>query len=82
MTNPLYDALFAPREGKTTPFLHLADDTSLTHAAFLEDVNRTANALVSLGVRPGDRVAVHIHKSPQALAPYAACVKEGALFLP
>ena len=45
-------------------------------------MNRTANALVSLGVAPGDRVAVHICKSPKALALYAACVKTGAVFLP
>lgn len=82
MTNPLYDALFAPHEGKATPFLHLADGTTMSHGAFLEQVNRTANALVSLGVQPGDRVAVHIQKSPQALALYAACIKSGAVFLP
>ena len=82
MTNPLYDALFAPHEGKSTPFLHLNDGTTISHAAFLQDVDRAANALVSLGVAPGDRVAVHVIKSPQALALYAACVKTGAVFLP
>lgn len=82
MTNPLYDALFAPHEGKTTPFLHLSDGTTVSHGAFLQQVDRTANALVSLGVAPGDRVAVHVIKSRQALALYAACVKSGAVFLP
>ena len=82
MTNPLYDALFAPHEGKSTPFLHLADGTTVSHGEFLQEVNRTANALVSLGVAPGDRVAVHVIKSCEALALYAACVKSGAVFLP
>lgn len=82
MTNPLYDALFAPHEGKDTPFLHLADGQAVTFADFLRDVDRTANALASLGVTAGDRVAVHITKSPRALALYAACVKAGAVFLP
>ncbi|UYP69317.1 malonyl-CoA synthase [Thalassobacter stenotrophicus] len=82
MTNPLYDALFAPHEGKTTPFLKLSDGTTVSHNAFLQEVDRTANALVSLGVAPGDRVAVHVIKSRQALALYAACVKSGAVFLP
>lgn len=82
MTNPLYDALFAPHEGQSTPFLHLPDGTTLSHAAFLEKVDRTANALVALGVAPGDRVAVHVVKSPEALALYAACVKAGVVFLP
>ena len=82
MTNPLYDALFAPHEGKTTPFLHLRDGTTVSHGVFLQEVDRTANALVSLGVAPGDRVAMHVIKSRQALALYAACVKSGAVFLP
>ena len=82
MTNPLYDALFAPHEGKTSPFLKLSDGTIVSHGAFLQEVDRTANALVSLGVAPGDRVAVHVIKSRQALALYAACMKSGAVFLP
>ena len=82
MANPLYDALFAPHEGRGTPFLHLADGTIITHAYFLEQVSQMANALSALGVVPGDRVAVHVEKSPEALALYAACVKSGAVFLP
>ncbi len=82
MTNPLYDALFAPHEGKTTAFLHLQDGRTLSHADFLAMVDRTANALVALGVAPGDRVAVHAEKSPQALALYVACIKAGVVFLP
>ncbi|NKX44534.1 malonate--CoA ligase [Roseicyclus persicicus] len=82
MTNPLYDALFAPHEGKDTAFLHLADGRVLSHADFLAMADRTANALGTLGVKPGDRVAVHVEKSPEALALYAACVKAGVVFLP
>ena len=82
MTNPLYDALFAPHEGNSASFLHLADGTTVTYGAFLGEVGQTANALRELGVAPGDRVAVHVTKSPQALALYAACIKAGAVFLP
>jgi len=82
MTNPLYDALFARHEGQQTPFLHLPGGDTLSHGAFLEGVGRMANALGALGVTPGDRVAVHVHKSPAALTLYAACVKAGAVFLP
>ena len=81
-TNPLYDALFAPHEGSDRVFLHLADGGSLTYAAFLAMAGRAANALAALGVAPGDRVAVHVEKSPQALALYAACIKAGVVFLP
>lgn len=43
---------------------------------------RYANALVSLGCKAGDRVAVQVDKSPQALALYLACVRAGCCFLP
>lgn len=82
MTNLLYDAFFAPHEGKATPFLHLPDGRTLTHDAFLQEAGRMANALDSLGVTTGDRVAVHVQKSPQALMLYAACIKAGVVFLP
>ena len=82
MTNPLYDTLFRPHEGKSTAFLHLPGGATLSHAEFLRQVDQTARALVELGVEPGDRVAVHIAKSPEALALYGACVKSGAVFLP
>ena len=82
MSNPLYDALFRPHEGKSTPFLHLPEGATVTHAAFLRRVDRMAHGLAAPGVAPGDRVAVHVAKSPAALALYAACVKSGAVFLP
>ena len=82
MSNPLYDELFAPHEGRGTPFLILADGPTWTHADFLAEAERLANALKSLGVTPGDRVAVQVQKSPQALALFAACVKSGIILLP
>ncbi|MFT6075710.1 MAG: malonyl-CoA/methylmalonyl-CoA synthetase [Yoonia sp.] len=82
MANLLFDALFASHAGRHTPFLHLESGQTTTHAEFLEQVAQNANALVALDVRPGDRVAVHIQKSPQALALYAGCVQAGVVFLP
>src|SRR5690606_22088503 len=38
--------------------------------------------LLSLGVGPGDRVAVQIAKTPEALAIYAGTIAAGAVFLP
>ena len=43
---------------------------------------RLANTLWGQGVRPGDRVAVQVHKSPTAVMLYLACVRVGAVFLP
>ncbi|MCE8420795.1 malonyl-CoA synthase, partial [Rhodovulum sulfidophilum] len=72
MTNPLYDRLFGRHAGRETPFLHLPDGGSLTHAAFLALAARHAHALNAFGLGPGDRLAVQVEKSPEALALYAA----------
>ncbi len=43
---------------------------------------RFANALASLGVKPGDRVMVQVEKSISAVALYLATLKLGAIFNP
>jgi len=43
---------------------------------------RLANLLTSCGIVPGDRVAVHVEKSPQAVFLYLACLRAGAIYLP
>ena len=43
---------------------------------------RLANSLVGFGVKPGDRVAVQVPKSIEALMLYLATVRAGAVFLP
>ena len=45
-------------------------------------VGRYAHALRALGLAPGERVAVQIAKSPEALAVYAATIAAGGIFLP
>lgn len=82
MPNPLYDALFAPLAARATPLLYLQGGGALSGAAFHELCARTAGALAALGVRPGDRVAVQVDKSPAALALYGGAVMAGAVFLP
>ncbi|MCB5198366.1 malonyl-CoA synthase [Loktanella sp. TSTF-M6] len=82
MTNPLYDALFGCHAGRQTPFLHLPDGNTITHDAFLRMAARFAHAISDLGLAAGDRLAVQIDKSPQALAVYAACAQTGVIFLP
>ncbi|WP_299921661.1 malonyl-CoA synthase [uncultured Pelagimonas sp.] len=82
MTNPLYDTLFGRHTGKASVFLTLPDGQTITYAAFLETAARYATLLTQLGLEPGDRLAVQIAKSPQALAIYAACAQAGIVFLP
>ena len=80
--NPLYDRLFGAHAGRDTVFLTLPDGSTLTHGAFLDRAARFANALTGLGLQTGDRVAVQIDKSADALAVYAACGRAGLVFLP
>jgi len=82
MANPLYDQLFGVHSGKQTPFLHLPDGQIISHDAFLQIAACFANALTAAGLKPGDRLAAQVEKSPQALALYAACVQAGLIFLP
>ncbi len=82
MANPLYDALFAPLAQRDTEVLFLPDGTTITGRAFHDLIARLANALQSVGIAPGDRIAVQTAKSPEALALYGAAVALGAVLLP
>jgi malonyl-CoA/methylmalonyl-CoA synthetase len=82
MANPLYDTLFGAHAGSDAPFLMLEDGTSWSYADFLQLSARFAHVLNACGLVPGDRLAAQIHKSPEALALYAACVQAGVVFLP
>ncbi len=80
--NPLYDTLFGKHVGQETPFLILPDDQIITHRQFLARAAQFAHVLLDAGAKTGDRVAVQIEKSADALAVYAACAQAGLVFLP
>jgi malonyl-CoA/methylmalonyl-CoA synthetase len=80
--NPLYDTLLARHAGSAAPFLIAGDGGETSYEQFLAQAAQMAHALTAFGVRPGDRVAVQVEKSPEALALYAACLAAGAVFLP
>ena len=82
MPNPLYDRMFAPLATREDALLILRDGTRVSGQAFLATAARTAHALTAAGLQPGDRLAVQVEKSPEALALYAACVAAGVVFLP
>lgn len=82
MTNPLFDALFAPLAVRNDALFLLADGSAFSGRAFLAMVAQQAHALARVGVGPGDRVAAQVAKSPAALATYGACVALGAVYLP
>ncbi len=82
MSNVLFDALFANHIGSEAPFLILPDGDVWSYQRFLETAAQYAHELEALGVGVGDRLAVQVQKSPEALATYAACLQAGVIFLP
>jgi malonyl-CoA/methylmalonyl-CoA synthetase len=68
-------------DGQRT-FIERPDGTRLSYAELLDATGRLANCLVSLGVAPGDRVAVQVEKSVDAILLYLACLRAGAVYLP
>lgn len=82
MVNPLHDALLAPLAGRDSPLLQMPDGARISGADFLSLVARLANVLETSGLRAGDRLAVQVEKSPEALAVYGAAIMLGAVFLP
>ena len=62
--------------------LETPDALALTYGELFERSGQAANALVALGVEPGDRVAAQIDKSPDAIVLALACLRAGAALLP
>ena len=54
----------------------------LTYAQLNALANRFAFGLVRLGVRPGDRVSLHLPNCPQFLIAYYGVLKAGAVVVP
>ncbi len=55
------------------------DRRTITYAELLADVQRAANALTSLGVQKGDRVAVYLPMIPELPTIMLACARIGAV---
>ena len=82
MSNYLFRELLAGNPGPEKVFLETAAGSVLTYGDVIAESARYANALIGLGVRPGDRVAVQVEKSADALMLYLGTVRAGAVFLP
>ncbi|MEI5664600.1 malonyl-CoA synthase [Bosea sp. CCNWLW174] len=82
MGNHLFDLIKARMPAPTAPFAFLDDGRTYSYADMVAVSARFANALMALGVKPGDRVAVQVEKSIEALMLYLGTVRAGAIFLP
>jgi len=64
------------------PCLILPDGRAWTYGDIDQASGRIAALISTLGLLPGDRVAVQVEKSPEALVLYLACLRAGTVFLP
>jgi len=84
MNNKNLYSLFESRfpADRRQPLLILDDGTQVSYADVDAGTARFASLLASLALVPGDRVAVQVEKSPQALLVYLACLRAGIAYLP
>ena len=82
MSGNLFGLIASRMPGREAVFLETDEGRVLTYGGLLEATARYARALEGLGVAPGDRVAVQVEKSPEALILYLACLRAGAIYLP
>ncbi|MEM9734053.1 MAG: malonyl-CoA synthase [Pseudomonadota bacterium] len=87
MTNYLFDALVGHQDEASAfativPPVEGVKPRYYTYEHVQSVSARFAHKLVNLGVEPGDRVAVQVPKSMEAVMLYLATVRCGAVFLP
>lgn len=83
MSDSLYDLIRSrfPRD-PAAPLLETVDGRVLTYGEAEAASGQMAGLLAHLGVVKGDRVAVQVEKSPEAVVLYLACLRAGAIYLP
>ena len=54
------------------------DTRTITYSDLLIEVKKTANALIELGIKAGDRVAIYLPMIPEAAIAMLACARIGA----
>lgn len=81
--NYLISQLHAASQGhETRNFATFPARASLTFGELFAGAERNAAALVAMGVQPGDRVAVQVEKTIEAIQLYLGTVMAGGVFLP
>src|ERR1700734_3470477 len=63
-------------------FLRTPEGRNFSYSALCEQSGRIASALTRRGGNSGDRVAVQVDKSAEAVFLYVACLRMGAVFVP
>jgi len=83
MNRNLYSLLSShfPKD-PVAPCMILPDGRVWTYGDVERASGRMANLIVALGLKPGDRVAAQVEKTPEALVLYLAALRAGMVFLP
>ncbi len=63
-------------------FLETGAGATISYGDMLARSAQIANVLAARGVKPGDRVAVQVEKTPENLLLYLAALRAGAVYLP
>ncbi len=58
------------------------EDRAITYRELDEQANRVANALIQSGIKPGDRVAIHVDNRPEFIFVYLGVMRAGAVLVP
>ncbi len=82
LTDPIDWIETAARATPHRPWLETPDGAIITYQMLDEAVVAMASRLIDLGIKPGDRIAAQVRKSPDAVILYFACVWMGAVYLP
>ncbi|WP_150526366.1 malonate--CoA ligase [Roseibium sediminis] len=82
MSNHLFAEIRSRIADPSKTFLETEAGRAISFADMLALSAQYANALTGLGVQAGDRVAVQVEKTPEALMLYLGTVRAGAVFLP
>ncbi len=80
--NTLFDGLLGGREADSRLLLRVPGGHDWSCAELIARSGQYANLLRGRGLEPGDRVAVQVDKSVDAIALYLATVRAGGVFLP
>ncbi len=78
----LFDLIAARAPHPDKLALETSDAAAVTYGELFKRSAQAANALVTLGVKPGDRVAAQIEKSTDVIVLALACLRAGAVLLP
>jgi malonyl-CoA/methylmalonyl-CoA synthetase len=83
MSDNLFEVLEAhfPKGPDATAF-QLEDGTCISYDNMNAKAAQIANLLTNLGAAVGDRVAVQVEKTPEAVMLYLGCLRAGLIYLP